>query len=62
MTRVAEQTVKNHLSIAMRKLALPDRTQAVVMAIKEGWIRFPGDDAMERSDLAVGHGLERTKR
>ena len=30
---IAEQTVKNHLGSAMRKLALHDRTHAVVIAI-----------------------------
>ena len=38
---IAEQTVKNHLSIAMRKMALHDRTHAVVIAIGQGWISLP---------------------
>ena len=38
---IAEQTVKNHLSSAMRKLGLHDRTHAVVMALGEGWISIP---------------------
>jgi DNA-binding NarL/FixJ family response regulator len=38
---IAEQTVKNHLSSAMRKLRIHDRTQAVVMALGEGWILMP---------------------
>ena len=33
---IAEQTVKNHLSSAMRKLSLHDRTHAVVIAIGQG--------------------------
>lgn len=38
---IAEQTVKNHLSSAMRKLSIHDRTQAVVMALGHGWIALP---------------------
>lgn len=38
---IAEQTVKNHLSSAMRKLAINDRTHAVVIAIGEGLIAMP---------------------
>lgn len=39
--QIAEQTVKNHLSSAMRKLEIHDRTYAVVMALDEGWIAMP---------------------
>lgn len=38
---IAEQTVKNHLSSAMRKLSLRDRTSAVVVAIGQGLISIP---------------------
>ena len=38
---IAEQTVKNHFCSAMRKLAIHDRTHAVVIAIGEGWIAMP---------------------
>ena len=38
---IAEQTVKNHLSSAMHKLAINDRTHAVVIAIGEGLIGMP---------------------
>ena len=38
---IAEQTVKNHLSSAMRKMSLHDRTHAVVIAIGQGWISVP---------------------
>jgi DNA-binding NarL/FixJ family response regulator len=36
---ISEQTVKNHLTSIMRKLAVNDRTQAVVYALRHGWIR-----------------------
>jgi two-component system, NarL family, response regulator DegU len=38
---IAEQTVKNHLSSAMRKLSIRDRTSAVVMALGQGLIAMP---------------------
>jgi DNA-binding NarL/FixJ family response regulator len=38
---IAEQTVKNHLNSAMRKLSLHDRTHAVVFAIGSGLISLP---------------------
>ena len=38
---IAEQTVKNHLSSAMRKLSIRDRTSAVVVAIGQGLISVP---------------------
>ena len=38
---IAEQTVKNHLGTAMRKLSLHDRTHAVVLAIGQGLISLP---------------------
>jgi DNA-binding NarL/FixJ family response regulator len=40
---ISEQTVKNHMSSILRKLSVNDRTQAVVYAMKQGWIRIPGD-------------------
>jgi DNA-binding NarL/FixJ family response regulator len=38
---ISEQTVKNHMSSILRKLSVNDRTQAVVYAIRQGWIRMP---------------------
>jgi DNA-binding CsgD family transcriptional regulator len=35
---ISEQTIKNHISSILRKLDANDRTQAVVMAIRYGWI------------------------
>jgi two-component system, NarL family, response regulator DegU len=35
---ISDQTVKNHLTSIMRKLAVNDRTQAVVYALQHGWI------------------------
>ncbi len=36
---ISDQTVKNHITSIMRKLAVNDRTQAVVYALRHGWIK-----------------------
>lgn len=36
---ISNQTVKNHVSSILRKLAVNDRTQAVIYAIRQGWIQ-----------------------
>ena len=38
---ISEQTVKNHMSSILRKLSVNDRTQAVVFAMRQGWIKGP---------------------
>jgi DNA-binding NarL/FixJ family response regulator len=40
---ISEQTVKNHMSSILRKLSVNDRTQAVVYAMRQGWIKIPED-------------------
>jgi DNA-binding NarL/FixJ family response regulator len=40
---ISEQTVTNHMSSILRKLSVNDRTQAVVYAMRQGWIRMPED-------------------
>ena len=42
---ISNQTAKNHISSILRKLAVNDRTQAVVYAMRRGWIKvvLPGD-------------------
>jgi DNA-binding NarL/FixJ family response regulator len=37
---ISDQTVKNHLTSIMRKLAVNDRTHAVVYALQQGWIKM----------------------
>jgi DNA-binding CsgD family transcriptional regulator len=51
--QIAEQTVKNHLSSAMRKLEIHDRTHAVVLALGSGWIALP----VGRDVARVGEGV-----
>lgn len=36
---ISEKTVKNHVSNILQKMNVEDRTQAVVEAIKNGWVR-----------------------
>ncbi len=40
---ISTQTVKNHISSILRKLSLNDRTQAVIYALRRGWIDAPMD-------------------
>jgi two-component system response regulator DegU len=40
---ISEQTVKNRMSSILRKLSVNDRTRAVVIAIRQGWIEMPPD-------------------
>ncbi|NRD81027.1 response regulator transcription factor [Bacillus sp. BRMEA1] len=36
--RISEKTIKNHVSNILQKMNVKDRTQAVVTAIKNGWV------------------------
>lgn len=36
---ISEKTVKNHVSNILQKMDVNDRTQAVVVAIKKGWVQ-----------------------
>lgn len=38
--KISDQTVKNHITSILRKLAVNDRTQAVVYALRRGWIKM----------------------
>jgi two-component system response regulator DegU len=37
---ISEKTVKNHVSNILQKMSVNDRTQAVVVAIKNGWVEI----------------------
>jgi DNA-binding NarL/FixJ family response regulator len=41
---ISNQTVKNHVSSILRKLAVNDRMQAVFYALSRGWIKDIGTD------------------
>jgi len=38
---ISDATVKNHVTSILRKLAVNDRTHAVVYALQHGWLRVP---------------------
>jgi len=42
--KISHQTVKNHMTAILRKLAVEDRTQAAVFALREGWVRLQDTD------------------
>jgi len=50
---ISEQTVKNHLSSILRKLDVTDRTQAVVLAMHNGWISSRGREPSESTSTKV---------
>ena len=35
---ISEQTVKNHLAKVLQRLRAPDRTAAVVISLRNGWL------------------------
>jgi DNA-binding NarL/FixJ family response regulator len=37
---ISHQTVKNHVTSILRKFSVEDRTQAVVYALKHGWVQL----------------------
>ena len=37
---ISDQTVKNHITNILRKLNANDRTQAVMLALRQGWIKL----------------------
>jgi DNA-binding NarL/FixJ family response regulator len=41
---ISHQTVKNHVTSILRKFGVEDRTQAVVYALKRGWVKLHGMD------------------
>lgn len=38
--QISHQTVKNHMTAVLKKLAVEDRTQAAVFALRRGWVRL----------------------
>jgi DNA-binding NarL/FixJ family response regulator len=50
---ISDQTVKNHITSILRKLAVNDRTQAVIFALRHGWIKLDEPDQPEARLRAV---------
>ncbi len=48
--QISHQTVKNHMTSILRKLAVEDRTQAAVFALRRGWVRLQDTGEKEVSD------------
>lgn len=65
---VREQTVKKHMSKLLRKLSLSDRTRAVLVALRSGWIRLldaalaPGSRRDASPPVEAGRRPARTER
>jgi len=54
---ISAQTVKNHVTSILRKLAVNDRTQAVVTALRRGWLSIDdtnGKALVTHSPASVG--------
>ena len=43
--RISDQTVKNNITSILRKLHVNDRTQAVIYALRHGWIDLGSEEA-----------------
>ena len=44
---ISHQTVKNHVTSILRKFGVEDRTQAVVYALKRGWVKLQDTDIIK---------------
>ncbi|HQY31884.1 MAG TPA: response regulator transcription factor, partial [Thermomicrobiales bacterium] len=53
---ISAQTVKNHVTSILRKLAVNDRTQAVVTALKRGWLSIDDAQPSARNGSSVPAG------
>lgn len=60
---ISAQTVKNHVTSILRKLAVNDRTQAVVTALKRGWLSIDDTNPTGRNGAgsAAGAGIDHVR-
>lgn len=47
MLEISHQTVKNHVTSILRKFGVDDRTQAVIYALKRGWVTLKDSTKQE---------------
>ena len=57
---ISAQTVKNHVTSILRKLAVNDRTQAVVTALRHGWLSIDDEEIANASTRGRGDGKVET--
>jgi DNA-binding CsgD family transcriptional regulator len=50
---VSDSTIKNHLRSAYRKLEVNDRTSAVLLALRFGWLKIPTEGQMNISSSSI---------
>jgi DNA-binding NarL/FixJ family response regulator len=50
---ISAQTVKNHVTSILRKLAVNDRTQAVVTALRRGWLTIEAENQPEAQTSGI---------
>ncbi len=58
---LSTQTVKNHISSILRKLSLNDRTQAVIYALRRGWIDTPEEHIGGANSPSEGNGEDQAE-
>jgi DNA-binding NarL/FixJ family response regulator len=59
---LSSQTVKNHMLSVLRKLDAPDRTAAVVVALRQGWLDLRGLHPVIRTPAAFGAGTANQRK
>ncbi|HLA08597.1 MAG TPA: response regulator transcription factor [Anaerolineales bacterium] len=47
---ISHQTVKNHVTSILRKFGVEDRTQAVVYALKRGWVKLQNSSPVKAQE------------